>query len=316
MVLKNNPEFAYELILTIPYAYWLHETGQLEKIITSKDMAPFYYFCNNVEEVYTHRTIDNSTSGIALLPNTWPHHNCLSVLGKTYDLCTKEEQDSVNGVLDYSKWSPPPFKDYYSATDLNIEMALGNNKYVIVNNIYNIGGHASRFFDIDTLYEIFNYLTKLGYTVIYKRPNNTEFVTDQLETKNAELWHHYSATSKFTDFDMCNWFNGKVIDINELKKQYPNLSYNAFQLKLFSGADSFITVNGGGAVLCAYFGKPVIIYAPEGKELRPNYLSGKNSYIKRLANSEIFPIFSTREDGMKFGFDTEKIMHTVKQVIK
>ena len=37
-------------------------------------------------------------------------------------------------------------------------------------------------------------------------------------------------------------------------------SYNETQLKLFSGAEGFVTTNGGGAMLCGYFKKPVIVY--------------------------------------------------------
>ena len=59
MVIDLHPEFGLELVLGIPYAYWLHERGELEGIRTVKGMKPFYYFCDNVEEVYDYRTIDN-----------------------------------------------------------------------------------------------------------------------------------------------------------------------------------------------------------------------------------------------------------------
>ncbi len=43
MIVKTNPEFGVELALTVPYAYWLHQNNQLEKVITSKGMTPFYF---------------------------------------------------------------------------------------------------------------------------------------------------------------------------------------------------------------------------------------------------------------------------------
>tara|TARA_Y100000296_G_C5112626_1_gene225975 strand:- start:40 stop:207 length:168 start_codon:yes stop_codon:yes gene_type:complete len=49
-IIKANPEFASELVCVIPYVHWLHNEGKLEKVITSKGMRPFYYFCDNVEE--------------------------------------------------------------------------------------------------------------------------------------------------------------------------------------------------------------------------------------------------------------------------
>ena len=70
-----HPEFGIELALALPYAYWLHENNQLEKVIVSKDMKPFYYFCDNVEERYDYRTIDNSAAGLDMLHNPWIYGN-------------------------------------------------------------------------------------------------------------------------------------------------------------------------------------------------------------------------------------------------
>jgi hypothetical protein len=44
MIIDTNPEFGVELACVIPYAYWLHTEGRLEKVITSKGMKPFYFF--------------------------------------------------------------------------------------------------------------------------------------------------------------------------------------------------------------------------------------------------------------------------------
>ena len=68
-----HPEFGIELALALPYAYWLHENDQLEKVIVSKGMKPFYYFCDDVREDFTQRTIDNGAAGLNELPNNWIH---------------------------------------------------------------------------------------------------------------------------------------------------------------------------------------------------------------------------------------------------
>ena len=73
MVIKSNPEFGIELALVIPYAYWLHTQGKLDKVITSKGMKPFYYFCDDVEESFEYRTIDNEAAGLNEMPNNWIH---------------------------------------------------------------------------------------------------------------------------------------------------------------------------------------------------------------------------------------------------
>ena len=41
-VLKINPEFSCEIVMVAPYAYWLHQRGELQTIITSKGMKPLY----------------------------------------------------------------------------------------------------------------------------------------------------------------------------------------------------------------------------------------------------------------------------------
>ena len=46
MIIDLRPEFGLELTLGIPYAYWLHQRGELEKVITCKEMKPFYFFCD------------------------------------------------------------------------------------------------------------------------------------------------------------------------------------------------------------------------------------------------------------------------------
>ena len=42
--LKLCPEFTYELVLGVPYAYWLHKNGMLGSVTTSKGMKPYYWF--------------------------------------------------------------------------------------------------------------------------------------------------------------------------------------------------------------------------------------------------------------------------------
>ena len=100
MILRTNPEFASELVCIIPYAHWLHKEGKLEKVITSTGMESFYYFCDDVEEQYKFRTLDNLNSGLEEVPNNWVHHNAEAVTGKDYSELTEEEQNNMNGVLD------------------------------------------------------------------------------------------------------------------------------------------------------------------------------------------------------------------------
>ena len=287
--IKVNSEFATELVCVIPYTYWLHERGELEKVITSKGMKPFYYFCDVVEERFEIRTFDINTNGLRDVPNDWIHHNSYAVTRKNYSDLSVEEQSEVNGVLDYSKWTPPPYVDYYQTNEFN-----HLKPYVVINSNYNVeyGNDITkslRYFDIKTLYDIFNYLTDMGYHVIYKRPNNTEFTLDQNEVVTLSgkftLTANVQGAGVISDYDLCTYYD-KVINLNLLKKDYI-YSYNELQMKLFSGADGFISTNGGGGFLCSYFKKPVLFYIPHGKELRPGYMTNSSSYVKKLSNANI-----------------------------
>ena len=101
VTIKTNCEFASELVCVVPYTNWLHQNNKLEKVITSKGMKPFYYFCDNVEEKYEHRSIDNLNNGVQNLPNNWIHHNAVAHFGKDYSELTEEEKTKANGWLDY-----------------------------------------------------------------------------------------------------------------------------------------------------------------------------------------------------------------------
>ena len=287
--IKVNCEFASELVCVIPYTYWLHKRGELEKVITSKGMKPFYYFCDNVEERFEIRTFDVNTNGLKDVPNDWLHHNSYAVVGRDHSELSIEEQSEVNGVLDYSQWTPPPYVDYYQTDEFN-----HLKPYVVINSNYNVEygndiTKSMRYIDIKTLYEIFNYLTDKGYHVIYKRPDNTEFTLDQNEmitlSGKFTLTANVQGTGVISDYDLCEYYD-KVINLNLLKKDY-TYRYNELQMKLFSGAEGFISTNGGGGFLCSYFKKPVLFYVPHGKELRPGYLTKSNSYVKRLSNADI-----------------------------
>ncbi len=40
----NNCEFGYELIMVVPYVYFLHQNGTPVGVKTFLDMKPFYFF--------------------------------------------------------------------------------------------------------------------------------------------------------------------------------------------------------------------------------------------------------------------------------
>ena len=123
---------------------------------------------------------------------------------------------------------------------------------------------------------------------------NTEFAPDQNELislqQQISLKADVTDIGEITDYQLCEYYDGKVKNLNNLKKQYPEYSYNEFQLRLFANASGFITPNGGGGILCGYFSEPVVMHVTAGKELRTNYLTNKESYFNKLSNNTLYPV--------------------------
>tara|TARA_R110002020_G_scaffold21893_13_gene74261 strand:- start:5490 stop:6461 length:972 start_codon:yes stop_codon:yes gene_type:complete len=277
-----HPEFGIELALGLPYVYWLHENNQLEKVVTSKGMKPFYYFCDNVEERYDYRTIDNSAAGLDSLPNPWIYgnkHNAQLykddwILWKDF-MC----EEKGCGILDYRKWKVPDFTKQYKNNRF-----LFNKPFIVVSNRYNWehGTKPVGYFDIKCLYEIFNYLTEKGYLVIYKRPKNTEFPPDQNEMATLHNKEILSANvdgiGEITDHELTNYYED-VILFDDIVKENGDLTYNEVQLKLFANADKFVAMSGGSTLLLNLFKKPTITYLYNSSDLRENFWESKNGNV-------------------------------------
>ena len=280
MIVDCNPEFGIELALALPYAYWLHEQGELEKVVTSHGMQPFYYFCDFVEEKYDHRTIDNEAAGLNSLPNNWIYGNIHNA--KLYKdewehweqfMCEKQGC----GILNYEKWKMPDYSSHYKNDRFVFE-----KPFVVVSNRFNWehGGPPVGYFDPNCLIFLFRYLTEKGYIVIYKRPRNTEFPVDQNERHtlmtNTQPIFQYNKDGqeiKFSDYDIANDFED-VILLDELVSKNTDLTYNELQLNLFANASSFVAISGGSTLLLNLFQKPTITYLYNGSDLRRNFWEG------------------------------------------
>jgi hypothetical protein len=276
MVVKANPEFGVELALVVPYAYHLHTQGKLDTVITSKGMKPFYYFCDDVREDFTERTIDNAAAGLNELPNNWIH-----------GINPLEEP----AVLDYTEWTTPPYKEHYKNDEFNFD----DKPIVFVSNKYNLehGEIPLGFFDIKCLYDMFVNLTSKGYVVIYKRATNKEeeFAIDQNEMNSI----HNGYENILADVDGIGRISDRELPLymddvwlfDDIPTKY---SYNETQLKIMANCSNFITVCGGNSILSSLFGGTVISYVHKGKELRPNYF-GENSYFRKLSDANVIPVY-------------------------
>jgi hypothetical protein len=312
-IIRNNAEFGVELCLSVPYAYWLHKNNKLKKVITSKGMKPFYYFCDDVSEEFEYRTIDNAAAGLNDLPNNWIHHNSLAVTGREHSELTDKEKIEINGVLDYSKWELPPYKEYYKNDEFNY------GKTVMILNKYNFEHNHKPYgyFDFECLIDMFVHFRNKGYTVIYKRPTNREIgvTVDNNEmnsiNNNLNLEADVEGVGVINDHELTNHFDN-VILFDDIVKNNQQYTYNEIQLKVMSNVDSFITQCGGNAILACCWGVPVITYVTQGAELRPNYFN-KQSYWFKLSNSDVTPVFDAISDDKEN--DYRELLKTIKTKI-
>jgi hypothetical protein len=307
MVVKANPEFGIELALVVPYAYWLHEQGKLDTVITSKGMSPFYYFCDDVRKIFHQRTIDNAQAGLNELPNNWIHGDTKAGTVMTHP-----------GVLDYSQWKLPPYKEYYKNDEFKFDRPT-----VFLTNIFNHPDKSDpryyHHFPIKNLYDMFVNLTEKGYNVIYKRETNknTDITLDMNELNSL---HHYGQSDItanveglgiINDFELVSHFDNVYLFKNIVDES--TLSYNEVQLKLLANCEKYISVCGGSAILSSCFGGKTIVYVTQGKETRPNYFSN-DGYFHQLSKAKILPVFDLAPDIEKRGYhDTDQIIKLIEE---
>lgn len=310
--LHLRPEFAYELVLGVPYAKWLNDRGRLGVVYTCKDMKPYYYFANRVQEVYTERTINNSISGIQDLPNNWIHHNAMAVFGKDYGDMTPVEKLKADGVLDYSKWTPPDYASHYGMKDLKSDK-LFTKPIIIINNQYSIerGLRPTRYYDIECLYIMIEML-KEKYHIIYSRPQNTEFSVDENESNSLGmvLDADVEGLGIISDYELISKYPGDVYTFDKLHGM-TDYSYNEFQLRLYARAHGFIGLVSGVGTLSCFYKKPTILYTTVSRALSPGYWS-PDSYHQVLSGQNAHPVLDPHDPRLN---DTGHDYHRVYELI-
>jgi len=263
MTINTNPEFGIELTLVIPYAYWLHKQGKLEKVITSKGMKPFYYFCDNVEEKYEYRTVDNEAAGMNSIPNNWIYGFKENASLYKNEWPEWEEFSQVErgcGILDYRQWTLPDYSKQFKNNKFKF-----TKPFIVISNRYNWEHDQppKGYFDIECLYNIFNLLTQKGYIVIYKRPQNTEFPLDQNEIntlRNQETLNaNVEGIGLINDYELTSYYEDVYL-LDDIVSDNPELTYNEVQLNLFANAEGFITMGGGSTLFPCFFKKPTVAY--------------------------------------------------------
>jgi hypothetical protein len=228
MSLDTNTEFGYELVLVIPYAYWLYTHGRLIRTVSAKHTRELYYFSPQHTEKYEKRTFSQPK-----VPNK--------------ELHVRE--------LMYEMWKPPPYKLIYRNDIFNtFEKPL-----MIIHNKYNRewGGAPINYIDARTLDTVFAACVPY-YQIVYIRPRLEVIIGDNSEVLTLEGETEVLEKYKGSVLD-----GNELFQVNKSACR----NFNHFQLLLHACCERFISVQGGSSILASYFGGTNIIFARRGGEL-------------------------------------------------
>ncbi len=231
IVNTHNPEFGYELIGAIPYAYYLFKNFQLEKTISAPLSEPLYYFSPN-HEINPERRGDEGVqkyinSGI---PNARIH----------------------KPFLDTRQFIPPPYKQHFK----NDTYKWSKPTFCICNRYnYEWGMNPINYFSLEMLEKMFN-LLKDTFQIVYFGVDIIDDIQDDAHSLSLG------------DTDLCKKYPDVILFQDLLKES--GLSWNELMLKVFSNCENFITMNGGYSIMASYFGGTNIIYCKQSSEIGPN----------------------------------------------
>lgn len=258
-IYSGLPEFGYELIATIPYAYHLYKQGKLKSTSSGKDTRCLYWFSENHAEVNEKRSWDNVVSlNKSKFPNIDIHQN----------------------QLDWGKFQPPPFKDFYK----NKAIKFSRETVVICNRKNDEwSGDPVNFLDETTLERIFVILSP-RYEIVYIDP--AMFGSDY---EDHASFHFKDVSALLKKYSIKTFL--------ELRNEYPGVSVNELQCRLYAGCERFISSNGGLGIFCSYFGGENIIFSKMCRELDKD-VNSFHAWYSRFSKA-IISVVSKEDDLIK-----------------
>jgi len=244
-------------------AYAIHLTGQPLHISTVRFASPFFYFADSITEDISPRPL-----------HSYPV--------STYDIY---HNDFIPTRYWGRDWTPPPLKSFYAD-----KLPRKSDKPVIViNNKYTIEWLRApfNFLPEQTLHE---FLTKFSdkYQIYYIRYNGTGF-----DAANGYWDDAHTFDDKYNDYEILKEFPDVITIYDVMKEQ--NITYNMAQLYMLGHAKHVLTVNGGNAILSAYFGEDVIMYGHPDCRSTGRGAWQSDSWLKLLSGANIFGYTNVNE---------------------
>lgn len=267
--IEYTGEYGAELGVFVPFVHFLKKSGILKqsKIISYSGMRPYYFFLDDSE----YEEKNNSRVHIACFNRHFlPEH-----LRNDDNIFDKGE--TIENFL------PPNYNDFFNDV-IKTPLPL-----LIVQNKFNSewGDNPKNFLNLQELNYLFTELQDI-YNIVYIRTNEfrgTGYSHDHNEDMSFKIEDKETISSKFP----------KVVLIENLMFQYPNITFNTLKCLLQSSAKVTISTIGGYNFFDAYFPSKHLIYKKDAPELySKNFYQNQHDLLCPGRSSEI--LFAKNEN--------------------
>eukprot|EP01059_Diplonema_ambulator_P014364 TRINITY_DN2524_c1_g1_i2.p1 TRINITY_DN2524_c1_g1~~TRINITY_DN2524_c1_g1_i2.p1 ORF type:complete len:381 (+),score=105.80 TRINITY_DN2524_c1_g1_i2:1098-2240(+) len=229
-----HSEFGFELIIMVPFAYYLHLNCYELNITTTPGASPLYSFAENVTEIDIKR----------------------QSLPEDFSCCPLQTVHMPK--MSHDRWAPPPYKTLYQNWFFTYDKPI-----LVISNKYQRewGKNPINFIPVDVLLRMVDLLLP-HYTIVYSRPGNDHIAPDgsrHIDLDEKDALREKGVLLMDDLYTSCQ---------QAWPVSYP---YNQFQMWVFANSERFIAVQGGNSVLASYMAGPtglVHVYIVQGKELQ------------------------------------------------
>lgn len=268
--LKVCNEFGNEIILFIPYYYYLYTNNLLfDNVIESYvGMEPYYCWINPKNVIFTKR---NREWRKYFLYNSSPNW-----FNYSYNPLVYNDNDHVNQFntkyikfFDYKNYYSNVLNCNYNIIDLVNNYFENKNKPIIIicNKLTKEWGlRPINFYKKDQIKQLIEYLTP-KFNIIYSC-NQNDIKINNYSYDDNELNQEYDENMKLYFLNDESNTNRNVIVFEDLIQLF-KLDYNTSKLNMFSQCENFISVQGGNSYLISYFFKNLFILHKYGNEYQP-----------------------------------------------
>ena len=261
VVNSHNPEFGYELISVIPFAYWLKCNDMLTRTISGVGSEPFYYFSPDHE--------------INPEPRSW--YNVAKMDTPNRNIHRPE--------LSMGRFTAPPYREVYANEKYHFDLVIYNrynNEWPGVPEL----NRPINYFSLELLREIFTYFRG---KILYCNVDGRHDLQDNSPSIPLGDWE---LVEEFTKYPRTA--SAFITSIHDLEEDY-----NTAQMMAFANCKLFLTLNGGGSILCSYFGGRNVIYTSPrtigGRVYPRENQTGDFGYYNLFGGSEIVNVHTYRD---------------------